>query len=342
LKIGVVTDEFSTLSGTAASVYGNSDYFREVQNQIFANSSTAFLDGQRPSSTFRDLVSNDNQIKRAFAAALEKEYEKDSEFTDYIDINYGPKWKDSIPNKVLLSFYSSMDTKSTYKTGLLGHISSALLENLPNLSQNSISNAALTISDSLTSDKIIGSNIDSYVKLADNNPQTKISVPPPNDILQLDNSIDLGVDYRGIGFPTGYLSPIQYYNNIPYPNYQNAFNTPDFFSKSIQEGYVGYPLNSNLESVFTPASTQNIQDFTPSPSQYLGNSIANELPTQESQDSVIYQISLIGNNLNKLVGFDPTIESNGDLIDQQLIPQDNNADRDGGRPTLARTYAPTF
>lgn len=342
MKIGVVTDRFSTLSGTAASVYGNTDFFREVQNQVFANSPTSFLDGQRPSAAFKDLVSNNSRFKVALLEALEKEYEKDSDFTDYIDIYCSSEWEHSLPEKILASFYYSLDSKSTYGHNLSEHISLALLENLPNFPQKGVASTTSTIKEAFISDKLIGSNIESYVRFVGNNPQTKISSPPPDDILQLDDSIDLGFDYRGVGFATGYLSPTQYYDNIPYPNYQNAFNTPNFFSRSIQEGYVGYPSNETLESIFTPLSTESIQDFAPAPSQYLGKSIVNELSNPDSQESVIYQISLIGNNLNKLVGFNPSADSNGDLIDPALIPVDDNADGDKGNPTLSRTYAPVF
>ena len=342
MKIGVVTDKFSTLSGTAASVYGNTDFFREVQNQIYANSPTSFLDVQRPSVAFRDLVSNDNQLKKTFLEGLEEEYNKDSFFTDYIDINYGSEWKTKITEKVLSSFYSSLDTKSTYGTGLSGHISLALREILPGATEELINSTLNTVTTTLISNKVIGSDISSYIKFVDNNPQTKISIPPPDDILRLDNNVDLGLDYRGVGFSTGYLSPSQYYGDIPYPGYQNAFNTPEFLSKSIQEGYVGYPENKTLESAFIPSSSENIQNFDIPPSEYIGKSLVNELSNEESQNSIIYQISLIGNNLNRLVGFDPSTESNGDLIDPALIPVDNNADRDKGNPTLSRTYAPVF
>lgn len=344
MRTGVVTDSFSTLSGTAATIYGNTDFFREVQNQVYKNSVTSFLDIHRPSSAFRDLV-EEEIFTSSMSNAFQSQYDKDSDLTDYIDINnFNDEQKEQLLQNIIASVYSSMDSKSTYGNKLTDHVFSALRENLPRLSIEALEKTAIEICEFIKSDKTIGKDIESYARFIDNNPQTKLSVPPPDDILILEDSVDLGSDYRGVKFTSGYLSPQQYYNDIPYPKYETAFNLPGSLSESLTQGYFGYPSITGLEGGFSPETSDTIANFPPKESQYLGKSLLSEIPNISDRDAAIYQISLIGNNLGRLTGVDFSVSSNGDLLDPKYFPtfEQDNADSDSGNPALARAFSPTF
>lgn len=109
-----LTNQFSSLSGLASVAYGSPNYFREVQNQIFQNSITYFLDLHRPSGLIEDFFYSDELLKEYLLVSLEEVYDTNQEFQDFIDIYVGPLWKEVFIDNLLINFKSEYDTNSNY------------------------------------------------------------------------------------------------------------------------------------------------------------------------------------------------------------------------------------
>jgi hypothetical protein len=109
-----LTNQFSSLSGLASVAYGSPNYFREVQNQIFQNSITYFLDLHRPSGLIEDFFYSDELLKEYLLASLENLYDTNQEFQDFIDIYIGPLWREVFVDNLLVNFKSEYDTNSNY------------------------------------------------------------------------------------------------------------------------------------------------------------------------------------------------------------------------------------
>jgi hypothetical protein len=345
LKTGFVTDSFSTLGGLAAVAYGNTDYFREVQNQVYSSSLTKILDVQRPSSIFEGYVGSLERFLSLLLEALELEYDKDGLFTDYVDINLGQNWKSKVSPGLKLSLLKALDSRTDYGLRFSDYLNIALPSEFFDYSD--IPSLSASITQYIATDPAIGSDLQLLTKVINNNPQTKVSSLPPGAIIQLDNSVDLDKDYRGVSFQSGYLSPQQYYSGVSYPGLKSAFSVPGNFKTSIEEGYVGYSDNVLENSIYSGAvSVPQLSSSTPvSPEPFTAGSILNELPFIMSQvDASIYDISLIGPKLNGLVNFDASTMSNGDLIAVNYTPnfEETNPDSDFGNPALARTFSNVF
>lgn len=326
MKTGFVTDTFSTLGGLAAVAYYSPEAFRDVKNQIYSGSATKLFDTNRPGALLVDFIQYKDKFISEVEGVLQSEYDKDGDFTDFADIYLGSGWKQTLSRRFLTELERSVNSKSVYNTGLLQHATDALSAGGLN------SSLASTVSQALLSgftNGQISRDLSRVTKYADNNPQTKISTPPPNDVIQLEGSVDPGIDYRGVSFAQGYLSPPQYFENIAYPGFTSPFTLPPTLNDSISQGYVGYPPQVDITSAARPSSSV----------------LSSELPGLEANDAVIYQISLMGSNLSRIINFDPAVTSNGDLMDPGFIPpfeENNFLDVDLGNPTLSRTYLPVF
>jgi hypothetical protein len=322
LKTTYVTDGSSSLGGLGSVAYRDPEYFREVQNQVWAASPTRFIDLQRPSDVFESLIASESELLRGVLEVLEDEYDEDSEFTDYIDIVQGADWKEKILKKFFPSLTSVLDSESSYTTPLSGYFGKALSSALPgfNFSDDFISKIIkwFETSQNFAVGPALGG------AMIANNPQTKISTPPIDSKIALDNSIDLGLDYRGVEFVKGYSTLQDYWGNIPYPGMESLYNP-------IAADSVG---NLNLRSI----EAINYANL------FTSGSILGEVPDFQRQDQDIYAISLIGETINGYTTFDPATMSNGDAIDISLIPnyESQNADPDGGRAGLSRTFTPAF
>jgi hypothetical protein len=184
-------------------------------------------------------------------------------------------------------------------------------------------------------------------RVVSNNPQTKLSTPPLNSRIDLQNSLDLGSDYRGVEFTTGYITPQDYWNDVAYPGLSSG-GTPVTLRDSINQGYVGYPSRTPLEALFNPVGAQSVPEDgifientspTNSSASYL-----NQFPDELQADRDVYSISLMGERLNGYTTFDPTTMSNGDLLDQSQVPQfeEENSDPQGGLTSSARNFTTAF
>lgn len=350
MKTPYLTDRFSTLGGLGSVAYGDPEYFREVQNQIYAQSPTRFIDAQRPSDVFESLVLDREKFRQSFINVLEVEYLQNGSFTDYIDINYGPGWKNSVSRDAFPVLQRELDSSTFYgntSSTYMGQVVNSLFpgfEESEKLIQNAVSE--------INKNSVSSTGADLGFFSVSNNPQTKISTPPPESIIALENSVDLGLDYRGVSFTTGYSTLEDYWSNIPYPGITGNNLIPATMKESVLNGYVGYSSQIPLEALYNPIGADSIgnsninpgDSFNFSGSATGGGSILAQFSQEFERDPSIYQISLIGETLNGYTTFDPQTMSNGDLFDASLVPnfEAQNADPDGGRAGLSRTFSPIF
>lgn len=350
MKVGYITDDFSTLAGLASVAYGNADSFREVQNQIITNSPSRVFDTQRPSDIFQSFLGSETYFLDVILNALESEYESDTEFADYVDEELGADWTDKIKTSFLRDLYLEMDSLSNYGNKLRDYLINSLRGLFPGYEK--ISKLGDNILSSIASNPTLGSDVDFIATVAGNNPHTKISTPPSNTTVPLLESVDLDRDYRGISFTTGYLTPQEYFSEIAYPGFESSNSTPTSFRDSILDGYVGYPSGISLESIFNPAGAESIRNIASAISSVLSDSdIWNaasvlgqlgDIPGLDQGERDIYEISLIGPRINNLLTFDPATMSNGDYFDTGSLPKILNADKEDGVPMSSRKFSNTF
>jgi hypothetical protein len=350
LKTAYLTDNFSTLGGLGSVAYGDPEYFREVQNQIHTQSPTRFADIQRPSDAFESLMAlNEDGFTQRMLQSLDAEYALDGEFADYIDTTYGPDWKTQISTRLYPVFKQTLDSNSTYSSRFSDYLNMVLMVLLPGFEETE--SLARKSADTFDNNSFSPVGVGLASQIISNNPQTKISVPPPDAIIPLESSVDLGLDYRGVSFVTGYSTLEDYWSNIPYPGVTDANLVPATLKDSILDGYIGYSSTTPLESVYNPIGAESVNNFNLASGGALnfqdpfgGGSILAELPSSTRNDANVYSISLIGDTLNGYKTFDPSTMSNGDLTDRSLIPnfEEQNADPGGGLPGPSRAFAPPF
>jgi len=347
LKTAYLTDEFSTLGGLGAVAYRDPEYFREVQNQVYQQSPTRFVDSQRPSDIFESFTANKKTTTGRVISLLEQEYQLDGEFTDYVDTKIGPRWKQVVTQRFYPTLQTRLNSNSSYGASLLGNLLDTLSIIFPGFLF--VENLAQKIAEDL--DKIPTSSVNASLAtaFASNNPQTKPATPPPNSKIALDNSTGLGADPRGVDFATGYSTLEDYWGNIPYPGMTGPLVIPATLRDSILGGLQGYLSENPLEAMYNPigagsitsaglSSGNSINFSDPNGSGFVLGQIP--FPNQEIGDA--YSISLMGEVLNGYKTFDPKTMSNGDGIDPQFTSPFENPDSDGGLPALSRAFNTTY
>lgn len=348
MKTGFVTDSFSTLAGLASVAYGDVEYFRDVQNQIYQNSPTRAFDGLSPSTVLESFFGLWEVLEELILNAMEEEYQKDNNFTDYIDIYIGPDWKKVFPARITQELKSSIDYVSTYNVSFLNYLRFSLQkilnnetidligEILENLIVNALKNNVLTDKDA---------NL--ITQIASNNPLTKISQPPPDTIIPLERDLDISLDYRGVSFDTGYLSLRDYYDNYAYPSYNDDGIIPPTFRESLMNGYVGYLPELLLEPLINPTGAETISNYNVPYGTVADNTVLgaiDKLNPLAQSDRDIYEISLMGPRINGMLDFNPSTMSNGDLFDKSLITnfEKENKDKEKGLPSIARNFTSAY
>jgi len=350
LKVGYITDDFSTLAGLASVAYGSADSFREVQNQVINSSPTKVFDTQLPSDIFQSFLVSEDHFNQVIVDSLLEEYSDNEEFADYIDEKLGPDWIAKIKTLLLKDFYSEINSLSEYGNRLEDYFSSSLRYLFPGYGD--IQGITNKIVSSIVSDPALGDDIKLMSSVVANNPHTKISSPPKNTVIPLSESVDLDKDYKGISFVSGYLTPQDYFSGVAYPGFEGPFSVPSSFKDSILDGYVGYPSNISLETTFNPSGAQSLRSIPAAITSVFSDSdIWNaasvlgqleNIPGLDKGDRDIYEISLIGPRINNLLTFDPATMSNGDYFDTGSLPKILNADKEDGVPMSSRNFSNTF
>ena len=341
MKTGYVTDDFSTLGGLAAVSYGDPEYFREVQNQIYSQSPTKFLNSQRPSDIFESFFGTKKRFMEIVLSALEAQYSGDIDFANYIDINLGADWKTEIIFGIEKSFFETLDSVEKYRLSLSDYVSFAVRNSLPNLADSSKVTQAIT--SKILEEPGVGTDAYLIAQVVSNNPQTKISVPPSGARIDLESSVDLGADYRGVDFSSGYISPKDYWNNIAFPGLTDT-SVPTDLLNSVTGGYVGYLSSAPLEALYNPFGALSVSEVSSGNGSIPASSILNEFPENLQADRDVYAISLMGEKFNGFTTFDPATMSNGDLMDTSLVPtfEEDNKDPQGGLNPAARNFTTAF
>lgn len=338
MKTGYVTDSFSTLGGLASVAYGDPEYFREVQNQIYAQSPTRFLDSQRPSDVFSSFVWSRSRLSEILLDSLNLQYSTDSDFANYVDIKFGPAWREELIGSIDKAFFEILDSEERYGLSFRDYVGLAVsrLISDPDVSER----VALGAYQKATQDPLIGPDVSLMSRVVSNNPQTKLSIPPLNSRVDLSNTVDLGYDFRGVNIPTGYISPQDYWSDIAIPGLTTSSLPPDI-QDYISDGYVGYSSRTPLESLYNPVGALSVSDApgTATPS-FEYNQFSDEL----QGDKDVFSISLMGERLNGYTTFDPATMSNGDLMDTSQVPnfEEDNKDPQGGLNSAARNFTPAF
>lgn len=350
MKTGYITDDFSTLGGLAAVAYGDVDSFREVQNQIINSSATRGFDNQRPSDLFRSFLPSEDFFIQKIIDSMKEEHDINEDFSDYLDEIFGADWEDTITNIFLKEFYYQIDVETKYGNTLDKHLKKTLDQLLPKY-ENIESLTSKIITD-LASDPVLSEDLELIFKISSNNPKNKISSPPPNSIIPLEDSIDLDRDFRDIPFSSSYLLPQDYYSEVAYPGFGDITSVPLTLRESVENGYIGYPNNLSLESIFNPAGAESLREI----GSLIGNILSgsdiwaatsvlgqlDNIPGLSQADRDIYEISLMGARINGFLEFDPATQSNGDYFNTSLLPEILNSDKDGGVPVSSRNFSNTF
>jgi len=330
--------------------YGSVDSFREVQNQIINSSPTKVFDAQLPSDIFQSFLISEDYFNEVVMDSLLEEYLNNEEFADYIDEELGVNWVTKTKTSLLKDLYLEINSFSGYGNGLEGYLSNSLKYLFPGYTD--IQDLSREIISSIMSDPALGDDIKLISSVVANNPHTKISTPPKNTTVPLLESIDLDKDFRGVSFVTGYLTPQDYFSEVAYPGFENTSSVPSTFKDSVLDGYVGYPSNISLETIFNPSGAESLRDIPTAIASVLSDSDIwnaasvlgqlSDIPGLDKGDTDIYEISLIGPRVNNLLTFDPATMSNGDYFDTSALPKILNVDKEDGVPMSSRNFSNTF
>lgn len=254
-----LTDKFTSVGGLAAVAYGSSTLFNTVADQIKSGSRTRSLDYQLPSNLLLDYLGSEKVLIDIFSSALLKEYNKNSNFTDFIDIHSS---LDEFSNKLSKFFLRTINEKSTYSETSTSILSEAFEKTQRYFSGEDIEIDSQEITFHLIEEfylfNYLGSDIEKVISLAINNPITKVASATPDTIVSLSKTSYQNKNVRGVERNVGTISPQKYYAG-------EAFNLEgDSIRNSVLQGRVGYPLVSLLgESLLNRNSFEDL-DFSSS------------------------------------------------------------------------------
>ena len=351
-KTNYATDSYSNLGGLASVAYGGPDYFREVKNQIHNMSPTRGLDFNMPSSLISGLYGQGDEVKSHISTALNSLNSQPGDFKDWVDVNKsnigGANWYNALSAKIESELWNNLDSNSEYYKGLESYIEMSLDTPGVSIPPSLYSLVISAISEQLRSNTQVGENIDEMISVVNNNSLTKLDKVPPDTIITLEDSVQLGNDINGVPVSLGYLTPNDYYNNVAYPKMtSDTNNLPTSLNSSAQYGYVGYSPYS-LEALFNPAMASSLSDEQ-------GNTINTNLPqalqeisssamSMSQQDKNLYNISLLAIDLAGYNSYDPKTMSTGDFLDVASLPKydETNTDSNKGNLFSSRDKSTTF
>lgn len=327
-----LTDSWSTISGLASVAYGSPDRYPEVANRVRIGSPVAFLGNTPPSLIIEPWL---EQLENS----LQEQYDLEGDFAEFVDS--GHKDLPTLASELRHRLLKAASESGTYESSLSGLLEYAAAE-LP-LDAKAVATSMLERT----------ADLGLYVRLASFIPYPKLDKLPAGERIELDDRAQLESDYRGVGFPTGYLTPGDYFNGIAYPGMVDQ-ELPDSIIKTLTEGYLGYPTLQPLEDVFNPGyasalSLDDIQDLRNVSRVVAGLGTLNTLKDLTSvgrmsrSDQAMYSVDLaeIIIERNGYTVFDPN-NSNGDLISQALLPDYDSQNADSGLPYSARSRSNAF
>lgn len=334
-----LTDSWSTISGLAAVAYGSPDRYPEVANQARRRSVVGFLGPTPPSE-----VIGSRMTLADMTAALGSEYGQGEGFTRFID-GQGESlatWTGRIYNSVTQA-YSEFSTYESSLTDALEYVAEGL---------------GVPLDVQRVKDDLVNrvADLDLYSLLASNVPYNKLDKLPAGTRIALDDSTSLDSDSNGVGFPTGYLTPSDYFNGVAYPGMgTDGTNLPDNIVKSVTEGYQGYATLQPLDDLLRPGLASLISLADIADVRGVNRAVAglgtigtlkdlSGLGAMSPADQAMYSVDLseIVVGINGYTVYDPTTDSNGDFIDVSLAPDYAAENADSGLPYSQRPRSATF
>lgn len=330
-----LTDSWSTISNLAAVAYGFADRYPEVANQVRSKSPLKALENTVPSEIIKRGINLPDLI-----TTLTGEYNKGEEFSQYVDSQY--KSVSNIAEDLYEFISQSYNESSSYEYSLTDAIEYV---GIP-LNNQRVKNRL----------EVLNPDLNLFSRLASSMAHNKLDKLPEGSRIQLDDSIDMASDYRGISFDTGYLTPDQYFSDIAYPGLDTtSTNIPQTLAKSVQDGYVGYATTEPLESLSKPSivdtiSAADISDLTKIFRPLSGLGTIDTLKdlsgfgALSEADQVMYNVDIseLIADINGYTIYNPSTDSNGDFIDTSLVPDYESENNDTGLPYSSRTRSTTF
>lgn len=305
--------------------YGSPDRYAEVANQVRAKSVVGFLTPIVPSEVLRDKLSIES-----FQSALLSEYEVGEGFTRFVDS--GSKTIPEIAGELyslVLEAYNEIGSYETSLTDAIEYSTPGTDINANRLASSLISNVA---------DLEISSRIAASIPLA------KLDKLPAGTRIDLDDSVSLDTDEKGISFPTGYLTPAQYFEDIAYPGMgSTADDLPASIVQSVREGYSGYATLQPLDDLLRPGFASLLSRADISDVQNVSRAVAGlgtldtlrDLGGLSSADQALYAVDDLASLIVDMNGYT--------AVDLAVpVPETSNADPGNGLPASVRPRTTPF
>lgn len=322
-----ITDSWSSVSGLAAVAYGSPSFYAEVANQAWRTGITAPV-GVSTSSAIAEMVISREQLQDL----LELEYDRGEGFADYVDL--GTETIEQISKRLHLNLVKAYNELSTYNLPLTRIAEYAW-------GAETIGINPSTLFNSLPPDSL------AYSQVATSLPTNKLDKLPPDSAIPLSDNMPLGEDFRGLDIATSYLTPLQYFSGLAYPGLGlDSLNIPRSITKSIEQGYIGYPttlpldelLNSGFSELIGKSDVGGLISGSGTVDMLKGFS---PFAQMSQADQAMYEVDLTDLILakNGYTIYTPGIDSPGNYADLARAPNfsEENNDQDNGLPFSQRT-----
>lgn len=284
-----------------------------------------FLTPIVPSEIVRDKLSEEG-----FQSALSSEYDKGESFSKFVDS--GGKTISEIAEGLYGLVLEAYNEIGSYETSLTDVIE--------------YSTQGTGIDASRLANILISSVPDLEIssRMAASVPLAKLDKLPAGTRIDLNDSTDLDSDERGISFPSGYLTPDQYFEDIAYPGMGNtADDLPASIVKSVSEGYSGYATLQPLDDLLRPGFAALLSLADISDIRNVSRSVAGlgtldtlrDLGGLSSADQALYAVDDLASLIVDMNGYT--------AIDLSVpVPETTNADPGNGLPASVRPRTTPF
>lgn len=265
-----------------------------------------------------------------FQSALETEYERGESFSKYIDL--GRKSIQEVAKDLYPLVLEAYNEIGSYETSLTDAIEYVMSET--GIDTNRLANTLI----STVPDLEISSRMAASVPLA------KLDKLPAGTRIDLSDSVSLDKDERGISFPTGYLTPAQYFEDIAYPGMgYTADDLPASIVQSVSEGYSGYATLQPLDDLLRPGFASLLSRADISDIRNVSRSVAGlgtldtlrDIGGLSSADQALYAIDDLASLIVDMNGYT--------AVDLAVpVPETPNADPGNGLPASVRPRTTPF
>jgi hypothetical protein len=280
-----LTTKRSNLAGLSAVAYGDSDYFRYVQNQIIYSKEYRDLYRSRPSQIFYDLIVDITLFEEyleEFSDSQQTIRQNKLIHKSYYEIK-------SFERRFIEIFSQFLDQNTIYDLGV-NDFFDLTFRNILKIKKSSSRELGNNLRDYLRD------NINDYTKLEDlikiilNNPNSKIYDVEDNAVIQLKSSA-LAFEYNSKGLNNTFVEiPIQEWEDeYIYRNTKDLRNRETPLDKFFLANFVSY----SEEHLRNPGLYNGMDSYIPSQDRLLTD-ILEMAVVENSIESRIKSFSLIG------------------------------------------------